>query len=61
MEEMLKDTDIAKMLNASLDTVRKWRTTNKGPVWVKIGGIVRYPRKDFEEYVAANRSDKQVG
>jgi hypothetical protein len=36
-------------------TLQRQRLEGKGPVFVKIGGAVRYRRSDLDEYIAANR------
>lgn len=34
-------------------TLQNWRHARKGPPYIKIGGLVRYRRKDFEAFLTA--------
>lgn len=42
--------DLAKRWAISTSTVARWRTDRIGPVYVKIGGQVRYRIQDIEQY-----------
>ena len=39
---LLNETEVAKSLNVSLATVRRWRVIGQGPQYRKIGASVRY-------------------
>ena len=39
---LLNETEVAKSLNLSLATVRRWRVIGQGPQYKKIGSSVRY-------------------
>lgn len=42
-------------------TMRRWRWAGKGPAYLKIGGIIRYTRRDLDaEKTAARREPQRV-
>ena len=45
---------VAELLGLSPATLRLWRSTGKGPQFVKRGGAVRYRTEDLEEWVASH-------
>jgi len=50
----LRDVEVARHLNVSLSTVRRWRLVGGGPRWIRIGASsIRYPLADLEAYVAS--------
>lgn len=51
MDKLLKEQQAADILAVSVHTVRKWRADGKGPVYVKIGGSVRYRLADLQDYI----------
>ena len=57
-KEFLNETEVAKLLCISVDTIRGWRKTKYRAAnlpFVKIGKLVRYKRSDLEEYINKNR------
>lgn len=40
-------------------TLRRWRWAGKGPAYLKIGGLIRYTRRDLDAEKAAARRDPQ--
>lgn len=53
MGNLLKTEVAAEFLDMSPGTLRWWRSTGKGPQFVKCGGAVRYRTEDLEEWVAS--------
>ena len=49
--KLLKDTEIARMLEVSVATVRRWRLLNQGPRYLKLGASVRYRLEDLQEFL----------
>jgi predicted DNA-binding transcriptional regulator AlpA len=45
---LLKEQDLAKLINMTLHTIRKWRCYGGGPRFIKIGSAVRYRAQDVE-------------
>ena len=51
----LTDVQVAKHLNISTGTVRRWRLFKEGPPYSKIGNSVRYHYNDIAEFVRSGR------
>ena len=47
---MLTEQDLSEYWGIRRYTLQKWRTTGDGPIYLKIGGRVMYPRKAIQEY-----------
>lgn len=47
---MLTEDDLSEYWGIKKVTLRKWRSTGDGPIYLKIGGRVMYPRKAIKEY-----------
>ena len=60
MERLLTDKETAKALSLSVQTLRNWRVSGKGPPYVKLGGAVRYREGDLLEWVDGGRVDPVV-
>lgn len=45
----------AHYIGISVHLLNKWRSQGKGPPYYKLGGIVKYKRKDLDEWVEAQR------
>ena len=45
----------ADYLGCTVSALRKWRLLGKGPVYRKIGRLVRYAEADLLAYLEANR------
>jgi len=52
---ILDEKQAAKRLFARPDTLRKWRTRGKGPVYLKLSGKVRYRLDDLEKFIEQSR------
>ena len=48
MSELLNETEVAKKLRVSLACLRRWRLEKRGPMFVKIGQLVRYRPEELE-------------
>lgn len=60
MSQFLTPDELAERWKISVRTIENWRSNNKGPKYVQIGGPngkVRYLLKDIEEY----ENGKKVG
>jgi excisionase family DNA binding protein len=53
--------EAAKYLNVSARTLQKWRQTGGGPMYVKIGGAVRYPQSSFDQFLAVSARHNTSG
>lgn len=54
-EGLLAPDDVALLLKVDLRTLANWRYRGFGPIFTKLGGIVRYTRSDVNEFVASSR------
>jgi hypothetical protein len=52
---LLTEAETAQLLGISPRTLRNWRRGNRGPVHVRLGGLVRYTPADVESFIAASR------
>jgi predicted DNA-binding transcriptional regulator AlpA len=50
-DNLLNEYDVAKILNVSVATVRRWRLFGQGPRYIKIGASVRYRPEDVKAYL----------
>lgn len=49
-KQNLTEEEAAEVLGLSRRTLQMWRYEGKGPVYLKLGGAIRYNRRDLEEY-----------
>lgn len=57
MEDRFYTTiEVAQMLKVTTRTLQRWRRDGDGPVFVKIGGLVRYSAAALEDYLDAVRA-----
>ena len=47
---MLTEDDLSEYWGIKKHTLQKWRFTGDGPIYLKIGGRVMYPRQAIKEY-----------
>lgn len=48
----LTPDDLARMWQVSVGTIANWRTNNKGPEFVRIGGLVRYSPESVSAWLS---------
>ena len=48
---LLNEHQVAKQLNLSVATIRRWRLLRQGPKWLKLGSAVRYRPDDLQAYL----------
>ena len=51
MLSLLTEDDVAKQLNLSLASLRRWRLEKRGPRFIKVGSLVRYRPEDIEAWL----------
>lgn len=63
MNSFLNEQEVSKRLNVSVATLRRWRLEKRGPMFVKVGSLVRYRPEDLDSWVAAlpTGGDPSVG
>jgi excisionase family DNA binding protein len=52
MHSFLTEQEVSKRLNVSVATLRRWRLEKRGPMFVKVGSLVRYRPEDLDSWVA---------
>jgi|GEM_PF-268872 excisionase family DNA binding protein len=55
LDRLLHESEVAELLSVKVTTLRRWRWARKGPAWIKVGGCVRYRRRDVDAFIEANR------
>ena len=53
MQSFLNEQELSKRLNVSVATLRRWRLEKRGPMFVKVGSLVRYRPEDLDSWMAA--------
>ncbi len=53
MLSLLTEDDVAKQLNLSLASLRRWRLEKRGPRFIKVGSLVRYRPEDIEAWLTS--------
>lgn len=53
MQSFLNEQEVSKRLNVSVATLRRWRLEKRGPMFVKVGSLVRYRPEDLDSWVTA--------
>ena len=54
-EPLITEGEAASVLRVSITSVRRWRREGRGPVYRKLGRIVRYRPGDLADFIAASR------
>lgn len=55
-DDLLRDAQVAKMLNITVSTLRSWRHRKQGPAVVRMSRRApRYLRSDVEAFIASRR------
>jgi len=49
--KLLREREVAEILNISIYTVQRFRISGKGPKFCKISGSVRYLLSDVQDYI----------
>ncbi|HEY7391138.1 MAG TPA: helix-turn-helix domain-containing protein [Bryobacteraceae bacterium] len=52
MQSFLNEQEVSKRLNVSVATLRRWRLEKRGPMFVKVGSLVRYRPEDLDSWVS---------
>ena len=55
IKHLIDERDAAKALCCSVAALRKWRLLGRGPVYCRVGRLVRYAEADLADYLNANR------
>ncbi len=58
-KELLKETEVARLLNCHVQSLRNSRFSGKGLPFYKIGKSVRYDPADIERYLQDHRIEPE--
>lgn len=53
MVNLMTEHEVSKRLNVSVASLRRWRLLRRGPVFLKVGSLVRYSPEDLEAWLAS--------
>lgn len=48
---LLMEPEVADRLRVSLACLRRWRLEKRGPRFVKVGSLVRYPAEELNQWI----------
>jgi excisionase family DNA binding protein len=51
MQNFLTEKEVAKQISVSLGSLRRWRLLQRGPRFLKLGGLVRYRPEDLQQWM----------
>ena len=51
MLNLMTEEDVSKRLNVSVASIRRWRLQSRGPLFIKVGSLVRYRPEDLESWL----------
>ena len=52
-ERLLNESEVADMLGVTVSCLRRWRYERRGPRFIKLGRLVRYPARDLADWIEA--------
>lgn len=52
---LFNEKEAAKYLNLSVKTLQYWRVAGDGPIFIKLGRLVRYENSALENFIQKNR------
>jgi len=53
MLNLLTEAEVSEHLKVSVASLRRWRLMRRGPLFVKVGALVRYRPEDLDSWLAA--------
>jgi len=53
MVSLMTEQEVSKRLNVSVASLRRWRLVQRGPLFLKIGSLVRYSPEQLEAWLAS--------
>lgn len=57
-EPVFTESDLAKRLKCTNAALRRMRREKRGPRWMRVGRLVRYPAAWVREWMAANEGGR---
>jgi len=54
-KKLLNENEVAEILSASIHKIRRDRRLGIGPIYIKLGGMIRYCPDALNDYINENR------
>jgi len=54
-QDYLAPKEVEKIYRLNANTLAQWRSQGRGPAYSKDGEVIRYRKKDIEDYMQSNR------
>ena len=54
------DSEVAAFIGHTPDALMRWRSTGRGPAFVKMGKFIFYRRDDIEAWIMASRKEPET-
>jgi len=51
MLNLMTEEEVSKRLNVSVASLWRWRLQSRGPLFIKVGSLVRYRPEDLESWL----------
>ena len=55
------EKDVARILKCSVAGLRKMRRERRGPRWIRVGRLIRYPEESLQELLAEQGNPQRNG
>lgn len=58
-EKLLSTKELSEYLGIAVSTIIEYRMNNKGPIYAKLGHLVRYKQSDVDAWVESRKPKQQ--
>lgn len=59
LTKLMTPPEVAELLQVELTLMNSWRTSRKGPAFIKVGSLVRYRVSDVEAWIESQRVEAE--
>lgn len=59
MEHLLNTKELAEYLGLAVSTILQYRVDGNGPIYIKLGHLVRYRKSDVDEWLKAKTNKEE--
>ncbi len=56
--QLLKESEVAQVLQCTVFALRRWRREKRGLRFVRVGRLIRYSTSDLEDFIEQNSVGK---
>lgn len=60
IEKLLTTKEVAEYLDIAISTLMKYRVNRTGPVYIKLGQLVRYRKADVDEWLKTKENQAKI-